>query len=535
MGRKYSSLAINLTLIPKKMKKQIIGLIVVCVFGLMSCFEDDSILGNPDHNTIEISGLKDTMMISLAGEVLNINPEIQTGYPESSLAYAWYLFSGEDDDLENGYRENKIAETRELNYEINLPSGTYTLVFEVTSTDDGASHLATMQLRTATSYSQGFYILKETADGQTELDVYGRRGLFENLLTEKLGAPLSGKPTNLSVVYGQCYIDEETLEMAGCNMIHVFTETEYRGFRSEDMQEFFDKENITFDGFSSGEKLYTMANGMNMIYFLTSEGIRAVSNSGFILSSGRYGLMVTGGVGGSKYILPVGGGMMFGYYYWNDVTHSLYMTDYNATSVMPVSYNAGNIDESNLTCIAAGVNMVGFTETDCFVCENTITGERYLYLIDGSTGILTIKELDSNLHIAQGELISVNGCSATYLYVLHENKVYAYNWNEDTESEVSLPGFSSNEKIVYLSNQYLQAGLGDPSADFNNLIIATEQSGNYKLYFFDGLVGGLPVEEATVIEGTGHVKSVRFVSAVVDPLDFMNGAFGYPVLIPFAD
>ena len=48
--------------------------------------------------------------------------------------------------------------------------------FEATATANGYAATAEMKLSVSTTFSQGFYILKETADGNTELDVYTQKG-----------------------------------------------------------------------------------------------------------------------------------------------------------------------------------------------------------------------------------------------------------------------------------------------------------------------------------------------------------------------
>ena len=156
-----------------------------------------------------------------------------------------------------------------------------------------------MQLRTNTSFSQGFYILKETADGNTDLDVYGTESFSEDVLSGIYGAPLSGKPLNLAMTYDQSYIDEATQEMAGTNMVHVFTDAGiYRGFRSEDMTETFNEQTIRFDGMDADELPYAMMRGIYANFFFTSKGCYGNYSYGNGASSGIYGLTVDGSTGG---------------------------------------------------------------------------------------------------------------------------------------------------------------------------------------------------------------------------------------------
>ena len=497
------------------MKHFIWSSIIVLAMCLTACFDDDSSLGNPNYNDIEIILPEDMSIMSFMGNVLNITPEINTQYDESTLTYAWYLFLGDEADAENGYKDFQIADTRDLSYEVNLSSGNYTLVFEVTSTTDHLVRSASMQVRTATSFSQGFYILKETADGNTDLDVYGIEGFSEDVLTGIYGVPLSGKPLNLSMTYNQCYIDDETQEMAGANMAHIFTDAGiYRGYRVEDMTELFNNQTIRFDGLDADEIPYSMVRGMWGNFFITNKG--CYGNYGWDVesSSGIYGLTADGSTGGSKYVVTLGGGGT-GQCFWNNTTHSFNSIDFNFGTVSDMDYDAEGIDESRLECIACGENSFGGIATGCFVCENS-NGERYLYTIDLSSGKVTdLQKLDGELHIAQADLMSVNGLTASVIYSVHDNKIYAYSWATNGESEVKLPGFPSDEEIVYLSNQYQKSSMfsvPDP-ADYNNLIVGTATERGYKLYFYDLSIGTSPIANAeSVVEGSGTVRHVRFIS-----------------------
>ena len=502
------------------MKHIIWSSIVAMMACLTACFDDESSLGNPNYNDITITLPGDMSVMSFTGEPLTIEPEVETGYDESTLTYAWYIYSGNESDADNGYRSQQISDAKTLNYEVNLSSGNYTLVFEVTSTTDGLVRTATMQLRTNTSFSQGFYILKETADGNTDLDVYGSESFSEDVLSGIYGAPLSGKPVNLAMTFDQSYIDEATQEMAGTNMVHVFTDAGiYRGFRSEDMTETFNEQTIRFDGMDADELPYAMMHGVYANFFFTSKGCYGNYSYGNGASSGIYGLTVDGSTGGSPYAVTLDGGNS-GQCFWNNTTHRLDVVDIMFQSVYSLDYDAGDVDESHLECIACGENSFGMVATGYFLCEDQTNGKRYLYLVDLS--MLTVtgpQELDPSLHIAQADIVSINGLTAYVIYCVHDNQIYAYDWTSGNESSVNLPGFPAGEEIIYFSNQYQKTSMfgsvlgGNSSTDYNNLIVGTRAENGYKLYFYNLPSGSVPIEApAMTIEGTGTVKSVRFIS-----------------------
>ncbi len=516
--------------------KNILYLLLFFLAGSMAaCFEDDSMTVELDNVAdIEIGGLRDTTIQSFVGNVLQVVPEVTTGFPESVLQYAWYMA---DSETEGGYRTNQIADTKDLTYEVELPSGSYTLFFEVTNTETGYVRVASMALRTTTAFSQGFYILKEV-DGGTDFDILAGDVLNEDVLAGIEGAPLSGAPLNLSFTYGNCYINDESQEMEGANMVHVFTEdATYRGYRVEDMKQIFNEENVRFDGLDDDEIAYLAQQGMMMIYFVTNKGVYSNYPSSMgMLSSGVYGLpagaLADGG--GSPYMVPVNM-MMPNYYYWNSDKHCLYYTDYNGSAANPAIYDATGVPEDELECIACGVYGGGMMACYYFfLCESTVDGARYLYVADDMTLTFTVTRLNPSLHIAQGGQVATCGRDATFLYSIDEaaNEVWVYNWNEGGEFRLELPGIPEGETISYITYQYLQgSGFTDIPDEFKAIIVATETDSGYKLYIYDDLSGGQvrPGSEPQVMEGTGSVKCVRYVTTSDMSWEFMS-AYDGPIV-----
>lgn len=113
------------------MKKYIILSVLFTLFGLVSCYDDDSSLGTKNIGDITIGTLEDASIISYSGNKLIREPEIETTYPDDQLTYAWYIYK---EDQDKGFRTNKIDSVKNLSYEVNLPAGSYTIIFEATAT-----------------------------------------------------------------------------------------------------------------------------------------------------------------------------------------------------------------------------------------------------------------------------------------------------------------------------------------------------------------------------------------------------------------
>ena len=190
------------------MKKISIAILLFTVLGMAACFEDDSTLGTVEVGDIEIAALRDTSIVSYNGNVLHIEPVVTAGYPEEEMNYAWYIHGGqfdEDGDVPGGYRTNCISEEKVLDYEVNLPSGVYNLTFEAMA-DNGYAKTTRMSLTVSTPFSDGFYLLKETADGNTDVvRVYGITGVMVRDGVSRASA-LKGLPKGIYIIDGRKYV-----------------------------------------------------------------------------------------------------------------------------------------------------------------------------------------------------------------------------------------------------------------------------------------------------------------------------------------
>lgn len=484
--------------------------------GLWACFDDQSSLGTAGAVTeIVIADLPDTAVISYNGVVLDVTPDMQgTTYPEDELEYAWYMYDSRDadfgaDGFEEGYRAHRVGDGKTLSYEVNLPSGDYYFIFEAVAKTTGYSQAKRMKVSVSTDFSRGFFILKETAEGMTELDMYtGQKGVTSDLMQKRLGASLEGMPLNLAVVYSQAYINDDNQTMERTNMVHIFTESTYRGFRTEDMAPTFDRATLRFDGLDRDETALNMGNGMFVAFFLSNKGVYSIGNNA--ANSGKFGFPV--GTGASRFMLPYGMNMV----YWDDTEHHIYIVDYNGRAASPASYPLNGVNEENLTCIAAGqhnttVSMIG---KHWFLCEDKTDHSRWLYQVGGmamQAPSISVSRLDPSLHVSKAASVVGNALQATILYALHEGKLYTYNWVSGAESgPISLPGITNDETLTYVSNQYLNTG----SDKFDYLVVATQKGNEYKIYFYDELVGGVPISPTEkMATGMGKVKCVRYVTS----------------------
>ena len=488
------------------MKKHIINIALAMSLAatLAACYSDDSTLGDLSAvGDIEIAEMPAQSVISYAGNHLMVTPVIESTFGDADLEYAWYIYQ-EWKEEEDGFRTNCISRERNLDYEVNLASGTYTVALEVKSRSNGLAKLQSMTLNVKTQFADAFYILKETADGNTDLDIVASDGgLGEDIITNMYGTPVSGKPVNIAVLYGQNCIDPDTEEMTAINTVNVFTETNYESYRAEDMKKVFDKTTISYAGEENTANYRNIVNGYFAAFLVADNGVGAKAyGTDFGLSTGKYGLPAVEG-NYSKHMQMLGQGGT-GMAVWDNDNHGIYSIDYNCMYAMEI------IDDptSNETCIASGINRTGGTETVWYLTEDAAKAKRFLYLIDSNFGELIEKRpLDPSLHISNATCVAACGGSAAYIYAVDGGRLYGYGWENGTEAEISLPGISGN--ITFVTNQWL-CDLYGGTYDFDNLIVAEQKGDTYSIFFYDSLVGGVPTDAPYMkAQGNGRIRAVR--------------------------
>ena len=487
------------------MKRYILAILACCLLGLTACYEDNSTLPTDEStlNKIQIGELRDTSVIAYSS-VLKITPEV-SGYADSELSYAWYIYGGQfSEQIQNGFRTVKISDQKTLSYEITLKQGKYTLVFEATSKMYGYSVTQEMGMQVLTPFAQGFYILKETADGNTELDIYNltAKTLGTDVLTLTQGAPLSGAPRTLNTVYSKAYVDPETANPG--DMITAFVaygQNEFACFRTEDLLKVFDRSSLLFTEMEEDEIPYGMATAAMANFYFSSKGVRTDGYGGNEYGTGKLGYPA--GNGGSGLIQACDGR---GLLYW-DIQNRRLMYASDGGTVNEVRYTGNDIVRENTEAIATGWNYLAGTNTVWYLLEDQ-TGQRYLAFVDKGYNITKVQRLELTSHLNRGQVVAGNGKTSLSIYVVDDNIIYRYNIEDGSESQVKPEGLSVDGSITFLSNIFYG------SSTFDYIVIGVQNDNDYTLYAYN-MIGGLPYGTPVhKTSGKGILKEVRYVSGI---------------------
>lgn len=529
------------------MKNLIYGILCMLALGTVSCFKDNTTLGAKNVGDIEIGKLSDATVVLFVGNHLKVTPEVKHGYSEEEMDYAWYLLGEKELGDHNYHSGKRIADTKALdltvdNHEWNLAPGRYTLVFEAQASN-AYTQTATMTLTASTEFSEGFYILKETADGNTELDLMTAEKYFPDLMSAKIGNALPGKPLNLAVVYDNGRINEND-ELEATNMVHVFAERDYHAFRTQDMLEIFNRENLMFDPLPEDEILYGMTSGCFDNICLSNKGYYEFP---FGASSGKLGLpTIEGDMQGMQAL--VAGGYNGDVIFWNEQTQSLYSVKEKfdpEDCPLPAGF-----EHADLEYLASGFSKNTSTETAWFLCQDKNSGKRLLfqvkaelmlwgaYVMSAELSVLPVCVIDTDKHLAKSRIMSGVGLGKIGIYVVDEGKIYLYDLESGEEILVPLEGIEG--EITYISNNYLNLKdmMGEEmEGAFNYLLVGTRDGEGYRLHIFDELVSGVPNKKTPkeVKKGkNGVVKHIRYCSNLINS-DQWGGPFGSTTVYPYSD
>lgn len=514
---------------------------MACALLLVSCFDDDSTGFVNDVSDITVSGIDEEYnRTAYVGEKLEIAPTVETGYSDDQMDYQWMLLdasTGSTNANGDTIQPTIIGTEKNLSYEVNLPPGDYQIRYVARAKVNDYTSITLSKLTVDTEFSSGFYIMKETAGGNTELDLYTSKGnMASDLLEKTQGSALQGKPYSMWMNYGHFYVNTETDQMESTNSVTVITETgEIKMMRSSDLQVIFDRSSLLYDDMEAGERPYAMF--LQMMYGLTyfsSNGVRYTNDeyslAGTDPCTGKFGMPVSGVDGGSKYVthsIPGFGSMIV----WDETNHNLNAVNYNFMQ-SPLTYmdlSGEDVTQglANYECLSCGTNIVSGTETDNFILQDNATGRRYVYLCDGSYLDDRIA-VPANSNMARATAFATNGRTARYIYSTTGDKLYGYNFANTDFSEVEMPlqGIGQGETISYVANQFVG---NSGSSNFDYLIVGTQNGNSYKLYFYN-MVGGVP-DGAPVktVSGTGKVKAVRSLTPGVNLSYLMFGYYIYPI------
>jgi hypothetical protein len=496
---------------------------------LAGCYEDRSSDRYDPAGVIEITGIESSYTKTALVDVLEIKPVVTSTDPSDNVdgfEYHWTCHTSLGAIRDDGKGPVKEWHTKDIVWPLDVNADGYTLILQVTDPATGYSVYRTTSLQVNTSFSVGFYFLKETGGGDTELDFHSPDGAItaRDLLAWQFGAPIDGAPTSLSLLAYpggtfNCYpyMDLETGELfssPGTPALAVMGGRDMKVMRISDMTQIYDYDQLFFSGTAPDEKpVNALFMGMmaNTAVFTEKgfyHGARPSSRLSFPIAPAGTSLSK---VTKLSVMTPVyaafdEGNGQFLYYAWGGTQTPLSST--NQYSPTGIDCRALFMGTDNNADFNSGRGWA-------ILEERSDPSKRHIYrLIQTATEPITdVRTIPSEFEFNTAQVYGNNkGTSTQMLYGGVGDKFYIYNTGNDTETRVSPAGIGSGETITMITHR---PGIQNPSngstPPLNGyMVVATHKEGNYKVYVYD-MVGGVPDgNPVAVYTGAGKVVDMQY-------------------------
>lgn len=481
------------------------------------CFKDEGNYDYTDGIEIKVEGIEEDYGKRYMQQKLEIRPTVRAVHPEDRCGYLWLIYP-ENNTSTDGI--DTIGREKDLDWTIDRKPGNYKMEFIATDCDRmDFFKRCTTKLTVATLYTEGFYVLKETSGGETDLDLYlsDRDTTLNDVLTAVYGNAFPGKPDNLGLFFNFRYIDEESGEQNVERTLNVVTEDNAYILRSTDLATLRDHSSLFYG--NSDEKTYALRN-IAMGY---NPGVVHLSSHGASFSEGnRFGMAA----GRADY--PETGGSRFGFFESYAAMLNLgvfFYFDEKTGTFCTLSSSFGNfemckvpeghhIPHRMLHYGAAGIDMNTLVVRQYALFEDKDDASvHYLYKLFYEFGAglrLEISEVPAGSLLHGADRVALNKEFGFYYFVAG-NRLYRYWVSEDREEALALPGIPDSEQIVLLKERYYKDLNGTPY--FNYLVVGTYDGDFYKLYFYN-TVGGAPAGDPVMVaEGKGKPVDIQYMTS----------------------
>lgn len=492
------------------------------------CYDDKGNYSYTEISDIGINGIEENYRRIAMLDTLHIPVSIKTEYPVSDLSYTWFIYNTDYTDATGDHTSaDTISCEKDLVYEVLEKAGTYKVVLKVQNKTNNYTVYGEALLRVETIFSRGFYVLKATADGQTEMDFKPAESeLMENLLTKSLGVPLAGKPQVLAQMMDYPYIDPAQNKKVMGHALGITTDETATLMVVSNMSLLHDHNTMFFEAGHKG-KPGRFARGWKELY-ISHDGCYVIDPGSEALGSGRFS-WPSELSGGSPW-------MAFcakekGFIYWDEVNGRFLSVDMDGN----VRAYEGNDAEYQPNGIQDKLEFLGTTryadETIYAVFRNT-AGKCKLYTIPGNlfgsraNPIQSVMEIGANSEFSKADYFAINVNSAPLLYFIANGKLWYYDPKVENEIEISgIEKLPADEKITYVSNRFWKSRADNITFDY--LVIGTSKENHYTVSMYE-MIGGQP-KGAPVIQfaGTGSIADIQYMSpSFGGSMDIMFVSYG---------
>lgn len=507
--------------------KYIYYLVTALMVGLLltACYDKDNTIHRLPNLVIEnvTNGSVKT------GEPIRVSPRCLMGGEEVECTYNWYRFHGSEAEL--------ISENTALEWRVDT-IGSVTLQVEATHVETGIQSLLSFSYTIVPRINRGWLILKETVDGNTDMDVSliqaEETEFATDVLSLALGEPMSGRPVSLLCTENYQWYNPETGSAVNNQVcLTPVSEGDILMYRVAD-------EKVLARG---GDLFYETPN-------FSSDKIEAymkLSGSASLIYDGQVCLMQQNMAAfmpallGNYHLAP----WLVCYGYSNPMlvydelnsSFGLVQASSNMSTTMEIKYfeNAyRDLDELRISPNGMDADLIYMGQTDGSVDPEHLTNYGTAYALmqkknDRNNLLLyglTSYEWYSGTYgpIRFAREISVSRCEAfatadfytmhqtrNLIYFIKDNRLSYYDIDNDSfvMDVYTFDGDVTYCKYIANNYDYNESSWNPPLYDsrFDRLIVATSSGTSYTIHSFNWSVnGGLTLAPELEMKGEGKVR-----------------------------
>ena len=507
--------------------KHIYYLVIILIVGVMfvACYDKDNTIHRiPDLVIENVTGGS-----VKTGELIEITPKCIMGGEEVECTYNWYRYR--DTVLE------LISEDTHLEWRVDTV-GSVTLELEATHVETGIQAILTFQYAIVPRINNGWLILKETMDGNTDMDVslLQTNGIefAEDQLSLALGGPMKGKPVSLlSTQNYQWYNPETGGREERQNCLIPVSEKDILMYRVSDEKVLVQTEDLFYEtpDFTSG----------NIEAFMKLDYSASLIFDGkvYLLSSAAFMPALLGDYHLAPYIVCWGYGYSMLVYDEQSCSFAILPKSKSSSITMEIKYFKDIYrpeDDLKISSNQLDADLIYLGQTDKKIAGEYNWGTAYaLMRKKGDMENLRLyglhsKEFDAADYapIRFARTIPVSRCSAfanadfytmhqtsNIIYFIKDNRLSYYDIDED-KFVMDIHTFDGEITYCkYIANNYDYNNaewMGDLYDNrFDRLIVATSSGTDYAIYSFDSSVDGLKLLPE-IIRGKGKVRFMFWYS-----------------------
>lgn len=481
----------------------------ICLFSA-GCFDDKSGPENIPVASIAIDGLEEEYNVISFRDNLTIEPSIISDGKDMEYEYLWTLFAIGSPSFGKLYQVDTLGKSEKLDYMVEYSPGSYKLVLRVTDAKNKYTIYKTAMVNVNTMFTTGHFLLKETAEGNTDLDFFSSDGIgVPDLLLQQTGAPIKGKPTRLGFFPKYSYKYADMKEPVICSALLPMGGKEVKIMKIMDMAQIYDHDDMFYGKPADEIPLTAACDLFSRPHYISSKGHYMSSQMP------GWGKPGTGLFGFATQ--PKGKNANLSA---NSVIHSTTNTntynfyDENSNRLFYVNFNGDALEISSskihldsLAQFPRDILFMGTSGWAVFWDEADHTS-RHIYKLNlraNTDPVTETYKIDPELNFCKAIVYGSNKLEdKNMLYAGVGDQLYLYNAETRTEKNVTPPEFGSGETITMITHK--------PDAPKDYLMIGTFKDGKYKVYMYTLAAGEPYGKPAIVLTGPGKVVDMQYVN-----------------------